>query len=546
MTSLAHGAPWWRRSLASERPSPRPAPQPRPAPRPRSGPARPPPSQPYDAAPWTPRPSRACSRGRAAASAGRARRHHRRRAPIRHLPSRSWNVPPRPWVPSARRPPSCGSETDRRGPSGHGLARATPAPRWSASPSRSSKAASHPGGAVRPRPSAGQALPLSATAAGCISRASSHIWPSGPARFSVARSTVRVEVVAARVARWDGSTLEDALAEADACGVMARSVEEWAALPQGAAIAPLGRVCDREDRRQCSGSSATSTAASGPAPRASPADVPRRPLEGLRVLDLSRLSGRTRPTAEPWPSTAPRCCWSTRPGWRTSRPSSWTPSHGKRSCCLELEEPAGLAALRALVGGGRRLHPGLPGRLARTTGLGAEALAELRPGIVVVTMNCYGDRGALAEPSRLGADGPDRLGYGGRPRRAPITPVLVPAAACDYTTGYLAALGTLAALAAGPPRAAATTCASPCVRPPAWFTPHVQIVHPDRRPFAATATVAGFGDVDAYLTTSATPYGRLRHLAPVVQMSETPAHWEIPTSPIGTHAPAWQWAAPHI
>ena len=41
---------------------------------------------------------------------------------------------------------------------------------------------------------------------------------------------------------WDGLALEEALAAADACGAMARSVEEWAAHPQAAAIAPLGRV----------------------------------------------------------------------------------------------------------------------------------------------------------------------------------------------------------------------------------------------------------------------------------------------------------------
>ncbi|HVW32816.1 MAG TPA: hypothetical protein VHL53_09790, partial [Acidimicrobiia bacterium] len=49
----------------------------------------------------------------------------------------------------------------------------------------------------------------------------------------------------------------------------------------------------------------------------------------------------------------------------------------------------------------------------------------------------------------------------------------------------------------------------------------------------------GFGDVDAYCTTSETPFGRLRHLAPVAQLPRTPARWEVPTSPIGTHPPAW-------
>ncbi len=41
------------------------------------------------------------------------------------------------------------------------------------------------------------------------------------------------------------------------------------------------------------------------------------------------------------------------------------------------------------------------------------------------------------------------------------------------------------------------------------------------------------------MTSSDTPYGRLQHLAPVARMAVTPPRWDIPTSPIGTHAPTW-------
>jgi crotonobetainyl-CoA:carnitine CoA-transferase CaiB-like acyl-CoA transferase len=90
------------------------------------------------------------------------------------------------------------------------------------------------------------------------------------------------DLVAERVALWDGQALEDALAEAGACGAMARATGEWAAHPQAAAIAPLGRVSIEKI-----GESAPE------APRGT-----RRPLDGVRVLDLSRLlagptNGRT-------------------------------------------------------------------------------------------------------------------------------------------------------------------------------------------------------------------------------------------------------------
>jgi hypothetical protein len=36
-----------------------------------------------------------------------------------------------------------------------------------------------------------------------------------------------------------------------------------------------------------------------------------------------------------------------------------------------------------------------------------------------------------------------------------------------------------------------------------------------------------------------TPFGRLWHVAPVVQMSETSPRWDKPSVPLGTHEPVW-------
>jgi hypothetical protein len=40
-------------------------------------------------------------------------------------------------------------------------------------------------------------------------------------------------------------------------------------------------------------------------------------------------------------------------------------------------------------------------------------------------------------------------------------------------------------------------------------------------------------------TMSETPSGRLRHLRPVVQLSETPPRWARPSVPLGYHRPEW-------
>ena len=85
-----------------------------------------------------------------------------------------------------------------------------------------------------------------------------------------------------------------------------------------------------------------------------------------------------------------------------------------------------------------------PGSLERR-GFGAEDLARLRPGVVVVSVSCYGHVGPWRD--RPGWEQLAQSATGlARDQGTPDAPRLIPAAACDYTTGGLAALGALAAL----------------------------------------------------------------------------------------------------
>jgi len=67
-------------------------------------------------------------------------------------------------------------------------------------------------------------------------------------------------------------------------------------------------------------------------------------------------------------------------------------------------------------------------------------------------------------------------------------------------------------------------------------------------PAPAPATERSESEASASWTSASppppTPYGRLRHLRPVVRMPATPPRWEVPTSPIGTHPAAWISAPP--
>ncbi len=46
-------------------------------------------------------------------------------------------------------------------------------------------------------------------------------------------------------------------------------------------------------------------------------------------------------------------------------------------------------------------------------------------------------------------------------------------------------------------------------------------------------------ELERWSTVSETPSGRLRHLKPAVQLSETPPYWARPSVPLGYHRPVW-------
>lgn len=356
------------------------------------------------------------------------------------------------------------------------------------------------------------------------------------------------EVIARRVARWDGQDLEDALADAGTCGAMARSVGEWSGHPQARAVSRFGRISIEKIGDSAPepfpavgrADAGTPRRAATPLIRSTPAVPPTSaaahgPLTGVRVLDLSRLlagptNGRTlaQHGAEVLLVNSARL---------TNVPAFvMDTSHGKRSCCIELDDPDGTATLRTLASGADVFAQGYRGGSLERRGFGPEALAALRPGIVVVTINCYGDAG----PWRLRpgweqmAQTVSGLAVG---QGSSDHPTLVPAAACDYTTGYLAALGTMAALRRRAREGGSYHVRASLCQTAAWFTSTANQHGPAA---GAGDPPDGFGDVDSYLTASDTPFGRLHHLSPVVGLPATPAHWEVPTSPVGSHPPVWQ------
>jgi crotonobetainyl-CoA:carnitine CoA-transferase CaiB-like acyl-CoA transferase len=319
--------------------------------------------------------------------------------------------------------------------------------------------------------------------------------------------------IAAAVRSWRSDALEDALAERGMCGAIARSADEWAAHAQGQALAPLPavEVIKIGDHRP---------------------EPPRsrdRPLDGVRVLDLTRvLAGPAcgRMLAEHGADVLRI----TSPPLPAIELFDIETGHGKRSAHLDLDDGDAAARLRELVATADVFVDGYRhGALARR-GFGAEDIVAMRPGIVHVAINCYGHVGPWRD--RPGWEQLAQSATGmAVAQGAPGPPRLVPAAACDYTTGYLAAYGAMIALARRAREGGSWLVRASLCQTAMW----IGRLGIDRDPSAAT----GVGGISDLLETTTTPFGDVTHLRPAAQLSATPSRWELPTVPLGTHEAAW-------
>jgi crotonobetainyl-CoA:carnitine CoA-transferase CaiB-like acyl-CoA transferase len=321
--------------------------------------------------------------------------------------------------------------------------------------------------------------------------------------------------IAAAVAERDPYELEEALAAAGMCGAVARTREEWLDHPQAQALAPLGRVVVRK-------------IADGPAV---PATDGERPYGEVRVLDLTRLlAGPTvgRTLAEHGADVL----LVNSPNLDNIDPFVIDTSHGKRSTCLDLDDEQDADRLRALAAEADVFVQGYRGDSLAKRGFGPEALTKGHPGLVYVSVNCYGPVGPWRDrpgweqlaQSACGL----AIGHGGAE-----TPDVMPAAVCDYTTGYLAAVGAAAALRRRALEGGSFTVEASLCQTAMW----IGAMGPTLDPARVQGSV--FGDEGTPLVTSATGFGTLQHLPPVAGLSATPARWDLPPSPIGTHPPTW-------
>jgi len=331
------------------------------------------------------------------------------------------------------------------------------------------------------------------------------------------------DAVTRAVAKWDALELEEAIIAAKGAGGMVRTMDEWAKHPQAAAIAslPLFEIVKI-------GPSAPEPLREGD-----------RPLSGVRVLDLTRvLAGPTcartlaehgadvmKITAKHLPNL----------GYQ-----EYDTGHGKLSAQLDLREARDVDILRGLVRDADVFSQGYrPGTLG-DRGFSPEALAQLRPGIVVVSLCAFSHLGPWA--SRRGFDTVVQtvsgitLRQGGLFPGAAPGPQFYPVSAIDYLTGYLMAFGAMVALARRAREGGSWLVRISLAQTGRWLTSRGEVPESQLKDVPKEFAPE---EIARWSMTSDTPVGRLHHLAPVVRLSETPARWARTTVPLGHHEPVW-------
>jgi crotonobetainyl-CoA:carnitine CoA-transferase CaiB-like acyl-CoA transferase len=324
--------------------------------------------------------------------------------------------------------------------------------------------------------------------------------------------------VAAAIATWDAFELEKAASDRGLPISVVRSRDEWLGHEQGALLAGqpvigLERIGDAPVREY---------------------EASERPFDGIRVLSFTHAIagpavGRT--LAEHGADVL-----------GVTRPNDYEHEHiyaeaniGSRSAYLDLDGPTGrerttelLARADVLVNNHRL------GSLERR-GLDPRELADRHPGLVYVSINCYGPSGPWArrggfDMNASAVSGLMTIEGSSAEPRFPVTFLIN-----DYITGYLGSVGAMAALGKRATEGGSWHVTVSLTRTAMWCA-SLGLVDP---------ALAGSDEehrlVEPVPYDAPSPLGDVHMLAPPVRFSRTTASWPDPILvPRGSSRAQWR------
>ena len=316
---------------------------------------------------------------------------------------------------------------------------------------------------------------------------------------------------------WRAIDFETAAADAGLVATALRTFEEWDATQQGRAIAsqPLFTIERIGD---------------APPLQLPTLDVSQRPLEGTKVLDLTRiLAGPVGGKALALYGADVMLVNS--PNLPNIDAIADT-SRGKRSAQVDLATEEGKATMRELLAQAHVVVQGYrPGGL-QALGFGPGQAASIRPGLVYVSLTAYGAQGPWA--NRRGFDSLVQTATGFNHAEAEAKgdgpPRALPMQILDEATGYLMALGACAALHRQQREGGSWHVQVSLAQTGHWIRQLGRVEH---------GLATNKPELAQFTETSDSGFGLLRAMRHSAELGRTPAHYSRVSVPPGTDAPRW-------
>ncbi|MEX5633569.1 CoA transferase [Parafrankia sp. FMc2] len=320
------------------------------------------------------------------------------------------------------------------------------------------------------------------------------------------------------VGRFEAESLELELQAMGMCATMARDEEEWRVHRQARAVAELPLL-------------ETERVGPGDAVPLPPADLP---AAGIRVLDMTRviagpvcarvLAGYGAEVLRVGAAHLPEV-----------RSLLIDTGFGKRNTFLNLRVAADARRLAELVSTADVVIQSYRPRALDRLGFGPEALARMRPGIVVGTISAYGRTGPWS-----GLRGFDSLvqtasGISVSAARAGGCdhPHSLPAPVLDHATAYLLASGVLSALARRAAEGGSWHVRASLARTGRWLQ---ELGHHD----TLAAPDLTRADVEEFCRRLRSEFGELSYVAPPGAVDGRAPAWTMAPASLGTSPPGWE------
>ena len=323
--------------------------------------------------------------------------------------------------------------------------------------------------------------------------------------------------VAGAVGTWNAEALEEAIVQNKGCAAAMRTREAWRVHPQGRIVAtePL-----------------LTTRAPDGAPRRGWSAPPERPLQGIRVLDLTRvLAG---PVATRFlAGYGAQVLRIDPPDWDEPGVAAEV-ALGKRCARLDLRDPRQHATFVQLLREADVLVHGYRADALERLGLDAASRRRIRPGLIDVSLDAYGWSGPWR--NRRGFDSLVQMSAGlaetGMRALRKDRPTPLPVQALDHATGYLMA----AAVLRGLERRIATGQGFEA-RASLAHTAHALSNGPEGN---KTPDFAAASEGDYSAAVENTDFGPANRLVPPVGIDGIPMRWDLPAMRLGSAPAAWR------